>query len=124
MSRQKDREEFTARVTRAFPALAPHLAAELARKLMRLAATADRLAVEGCNGPNGVERMDGKRIEQWENDLAKRDERAEARIQKLCAEHGIEVETSGDPRGYVVKIKLTGQHGNTMGGEGWIGVPS
>lgn len=103
------------------------LNADLSRRLMRYAATLQRLAEAQCNGDYPAD--NGERPTKpctncenhWaESALRKRDGvcidcRTEAALKDFAAEHGIELEFQGDPRGCIVSVKR---------GDKLIGVPS
>lgn len=108
MSYRREREETIAQLTREGWSL------DAIRKLLRAAKTAQRLAIEGCNGPRDE----------------KRHERAsylsDRRIAAICETEDspcLGVQTEGDPRGYVVKVRLKSGRSNHWGGETW-GVPA
>jgi signal transduction histidine kinase len=117
MASQKEREEFIAMfVSEAFDKLGQtkgtcERAIELARLIMRDAATHGRLAVEDCN--RGLTESERKREGECEKRIAER-----------AAFIGARCKFGGDPRGHTVKLLLRSNRGNTWGGasEGW-GVP-
>lgn len=84
----------------------------------------NKIAERQCNGYPVFE--NGRFMLGWDPVAAKKDEDREAKIeQELAAlgnKYGLTFDTSGDPRGYVVKMKTpkTGKY-NTWGGasEGW-----
>jgi hypothetical protein len=87
-------------------------AGRLAPELIRVANKLQRLAVARCN----------RELSEREEAA---DDRAEAKARELVAPFGIEVETSGDPRGAVLKLKFNkSRNGNSWGGENMRCVPS
>jgi hypothetical protein len=97
-----------------------HDVLELCSLIARNAKTYDRLQVEACNGPWFVSVPNPfrtqaeytKKLEHWESDLAKRDERCAARltglIDQLSKVSGVAIKPvlGGDPRGVVVKLAM------------------
>lgn len=104
-SLQKEREEFLLAMAR------EGVPAEVARKVMRHAATVQRLAVDACNR------------ELTRREIL-RDESAMARILALLAPFDVMADFQGDPRGACVKLKLKTHRGNSFGGEGLYCVPT
>lgn len=98
--------------------IAPDVTVNAARLLMRHGATYGRLAEIECS----VELT-----QRQQTQLEKRQEQLERRIRQIVATlgEGFDVNFSGDPRGYTVKITLPTKRYNTWGGEesGW-GVPT
>ena len=117
-------------------------------RLLRHAATYQRLAVAYCNGPEHLNERNpfatiaaksataqkahaayeaerSKAINAWEDRLARDTERCALRIKDICAPFKLPVTLGGDPRGYCVKVKLPDGSHNTWGGsEDGIGVPA
>ena len=128
MATAKEREQFIALMVRDYPEVPLHIAADTARKILRLARTHGNLAVEQCNGPAwgqqyGYNPKPGE-WEAWEDARTKREASCERRITKLCAPFGIVPRFGGDPRGYTVKLQLPSGAHNTWGGrEEGYGVP-
>jgi hypothetical protein len=97
-----------------------HDVLELCSLIARNAKTYDRLQVDACNGPWFVQVPNAhmprdeyrQRLERWESDLAKRDERCAARltalVDQLAKVSGVAIKPvlGGDPRGVVVKLAL------------------
>ena len=110
----RDRETFLAQLVREFPDQSVSFLLDVGRKILRQAATLQRVAEAACN----------HELRDWERDS---DERAEAALRRSIAElPGLSIASiGGDPRGYVVKLKLPSGRGNTWGGDetGW-GVPA
>ena len=88
------------------PALSHDGAAYGALQLMRLSGRYARLQVIACN----TELTDRQRA---------RERKLEDDITALCDALGLELDLSGDPRGYVVKVDL-GHQSNELGG--WWGI--
>ena len=115
MSYQKDRDEFVAQIVIevANAPKSPHDATngawrtatgtDLARLILRNAATLDRLAVKQCNDP-------------WTDCDERQVEQARARIDEACKPWGIVAAYSRDPRGAVVKLLLPSGRYNSWGG--------
>lgn len=80
------------------------------KRIMRLAATVQRLAETACNRELTVKEIH-------------KDENAQADILKLLAPHDCMATFQGDPRGCCVKIQPPDGHTNDFGGEG-ICVPA
>jgi hypothetical protein len=82
---------------------------EIARdavEIVRLATTIQRIAVIACN----------RELSEREK---RRDEACEENLRILLAKYKATVSTSGDPRGYVVKVRFPdGERHNDYGGEG------
>lgn len=98
MSYRKDRDETIAALTRNGVPL------DAARKVLRYAATLQRLAVTRCN-----------------RETTPRENASELRTtERLLLEltpRGIKVDVNGDPRGYVVKVHFADGSYNTWGGK-------
>lgn len=101
----------------------------LLSKLCSQATTYHRIQEDICNGPPGVEHMDPKTIERWQERTAKRDTRQEeliwitlAKINDLV---GIEMlpKFGGDPRGATLKLIMPDGRYDDWGKEG-ICVPT
>lgn len=95
------------------------------RKLLRAATAAQRAAIDECNGPPSHLR-DEHGARAWIDALAKRSARAARSVELAVKGQPHEcVEIHGDPRGYVVKLKLASGRYNTWGGPdcGW-GIPA
>ena len=129
MSKQSDRDQFIATMTRE----APTMPLSVVRTLMRHSATLTRLAELACSSEaadrdrvrctgakgrrclcdqtNGAEHETVPRI-------AVQADRLEERVTALCAPHGIKPVFSGDPRGAVVKLKLPSGKTDDWGGTG------
>ena len=109
MSYQRDRDEFVgvvvAEVIRGGFRVrgSERQGTELARLILRNAATLQRLGIDGCNR----ELTPGEK---------KQDEDCEQRIRLACERFGIEPTFSGDPRGAVVKLLLPSGRWNSFGG--------
>ena len=101
----KDKVEFAWAMGRHSTATLWHI-----QRLMRTAATLQRLAIEHCN-------RELSELEQMKQS------RATKRIHALCAEIGVKATTYGDPRGCVVKIQVPDGYTNDFGNEG-ICVPA
>ena len=116
----KHRLEFTATLTRELPTLAPHIVVDLARAIMRLGATLQRLAEAQCNGDYPY--FNGSRL-TWKSATCSQCEaecypgalrkggqcpdcRAQATLTALVAPYGIVPYFQGDPRGCVVKLRF------------------
>lgn len=82
-----------------------------ARRLLRYAASLQRLAVTACN----------RELSPAEE---RRDELTAQRVREVAKITGIEVQTSGDPRGACVKVRHYAIPCNSWGGEGWHCVPT
>ena len=137
MSKQADRDQFIATMTRE----APTMPLSVVRILMRHSATLTRLAELACSseaadrdrvpcpasrsrggvgrclcdyrtGPNGEEQH------ETVPRIAVQADRLEDRVTALCAPHGIKPVFSGDPRGAVVKLKLPSGRTDDWGGTG------
>lgn len=136
MSYTKERDEFIGRLVQELQNHPIHIVTDLARQVLRAASTLDRLAVAACNGEypadNGERKT--KTCSQCEIGWAPEflnaagvcgDCRKQAALAKRLKSFGIVPIFGGDPRGYVVKLRMpSGQH-NTMGGaEDGIGVPT
>jgi len=123
----KDRVEFITLFRDEYPERSREDCIKAAGKLLRLAATHGRLAVDECNGPAWTPaRTADESLWRWTWDtwLARRTRDTEQKITRLCAEWGLPVLLGGDPRGYTVKVKFSSGLYNTLGGksEGY-GVP-
>lgn len=109
-----DREDFQMQLAREFPTIGRDKVWHVAKLIMRNAATLQRLAEMACN-------RDLTASEE------KREQTAERHLRDAVSQlPGLSViEIGGDPRGYVVKLKLPSGAYNTWGGEecGW-GVPA
>lgn len=84
------------------------------RDILRAAKTAQRLAVDACNGPRDEARHERATY------------LSDRRIAAICETQDspcLGVHTEGDPRGYVVKIRLKSGRSNHWGGETW-GIPA
>lgn len=85
----------------------PHRVADQVAELFRIGAGVSRRAVQACNGP-------------WNDDIAKRaeraDRRAESRANEILAEYGAVAFIGGDPRGYVFRAVLSTKASNCFGG--------
>lgn len=101
------REKFIAIMVEEFPSA---MALEAAYRILRNSATMQRLSRESCA-----------------RTLTDAEERRYAacgkRIADTCKALGTTCNTNGDPRGFVVMIKLPSGRSNNMGGEMW-GVPA
>lgn len=129
MSYQKERDQFIA------VCVANGLTVDDARAFLRMATTADRLAVAQCNGDwpadNGERQI--KTCPDCEIGWAPSSFRAgvcpdcrlTARIEARAEACNIKVLVNGDPRGFVVKLILPSGSYNSWGGpeHGW-GVPT
>jgi len=114
MSYQKDRDEFVGVIveecTAGVPRLGPHggnrtnEAVDLARLVLRNAATIQRLAILDCN--SGL--TDGQ---------ARAKDSAEQHIETACKLWGIKPMFDGDPRGCCVHLLLPSGRWNSLGGE-------
>lgn len=106
---------------------------DVARAIIRHAATHQRLGVAACNGDfpcdNGVREVapctrcqclyaPGVLVRGLCPSC-----RAEDRIRGLCAPYGITPDFSGDPRGHTVKLAVPGVRGDDWGGTGLLCVP-
>jgi hypothetical protein len=122
----RERDQFTAALAQAYPSMTIERLREARDKLLTLARQHGRLAVEECNGPDGVHLMNSAQIAEWQVNLDLRQTRCEERIKALIADRlpGTKLILGGDPRGYTVKLILPTGAYNTMGGkdDGW-GVP-
>jgi hypothetical protein len=86
---------------------------DFAARLMRYGSTLGRLAEEQCNG-----------YQDWKGNWdEKATARAEARVEKLCAEFGCKADFQGDPRGNTLKIIVPDGFTNDWGRTG-ICVPT
>lgn len=134
LASSKEREEFAGAVSRGLTNVSVAVAMDVARKLLRNAATYQRLAEEECNGhpwqanparyrdaaainPPGY--MDAAAVDRaqtaWDARIERQQEATERRIAAICAEHGMGYELQGDPRGWCVKVTIGGRE---------IGVPA
>jgi hypothetical protein len=113
MSYQKDRDEFVGVIVEevatnnrgAIPQWARNQnAVDLARLILRNAATVQRLAIEHCN-----RQLRPGEEKQWEA--------AKARIVDACKPWGIRAKVNGDPRGCCVKLILPSGRWNSWGGK-------
>ena len=109
MSYQKDRDEFVAVVSAEVEAKGgtTNDGVDLARLILRNAATMQRLAERACSVDMGEKQA---AIEE------KQDERCQERIRKACEPWGIKPNFQGDPRGAVVKLLLPSGRWNSWGG--------
>ena len=94
-----------------------------ARALIALGRSADRLALDRCNGIERYDEKAGRVLAQWtEKDEARAErtsERITAKAAELLAPYGATVaQVGGDPRGYCLKLKLKSGASNGMG-EDW-----
>lgn len=110
MTRQQERDEFIGILLQEFPNHKYADICELARKLMRYAATDDRFACQDCN--------EGLSAEEEERQKAN-----QQRILSLCREWGIVPVFNGDPRGATVKLQVPSGRKNDWGQVG-ICVPA
>lgn len=142
MSKQREREEFIAKIT------AERVPVDVARKLMRAAATLHRLAEMECNGygwedhfkrfacPNAADATAGcdlcGRVEagaphyettQGALYLVRTDAQVRARVERLCAPYGVKPVFQGDPRGAVLKLVVPSGKTDDWGQTG-VCVPS
>lgn len=120
MTRQQERDEFVARLTRELPEIPPHVVASVARQLMRAETTLHRLAEAQCNGDWPADNGERKVIEctrcgsLWVPSVLKGKDRAcpdcrtQDRVVKLCAEYGFVPQFQGDPRGAVLLLHRPG----------------
>lgn len=98
MSRQSDREQFIATM------IQEGFTLDLARKLMRYAATLDRLAVARCNG-------------DWPADNGERKvEACQSLVNRTLDGTGIKPQFHGDPRGPVLRLEMPSGRGAGWGG--------
>lgn len=111
MSYQKDRDEFVAVIVEELAGIArtPGVGTDqpwvdVARLILRNAATIQRLAAEDCN----------RQITDAER---KRWTEAEERISAACKPWGIKPTFNGDPRGCCVKLILPSGRWNGWGGK-------
>ena len=102
MSKVKDREEFVSILTRENPDDAPYCVIRIARDLMRLTATHDRLCVQDCN------------VGLTKPETAKR-ERVESKIRELAHDLNAGVLFQYDPRGATVKLTVPSGKTNDWG---------
>lgn len=109
MSYQHDRDEFVATMSKAGYALSE------IRSLLRSATTSERVNyLISC-----VEMSDKEQAR-----IERADERAEERARKILEIHGHTLITSGDPRGYALRVGKLGKF-NTWGGEeSGYGIPA
>lgn len=139
-SLQKEREEFLLAMAR------EGVPPDVARLVLRHAATVQRLAVDDCNGvpydrgekprhywtsPTtfacGVEDHPTVKFTKRRPCVtcpACRSTFAESRILALLAPFDVVPNFQGDPRGACVKLKLKTHRGNSFGGEGLYCVPT
>jgi hypothetical protein len=80
------------------------------KRIMRYAATVQRLAETACNRELTVQEI-------------RKDENCMAEIIAICAPSDVAANFNGDPRGCVVKLRVPDGYNNDWGGEG-ICVPS
>lgn len=124
---QKERIDFITRMQRA------GLDREDAESFMRYAATLYRLAIASCNGewPAGGP-VSGLKVcphcdMMWCKATFARgmcpDCRTTDLATKLANTLKIEIETGGDPRGSVIKLRVPGDNGNDFGGSQMVCVP-
>jgi len=110
MSYQHEREVFIAQMTQ------EGIPLDVCLRVLRNANTIQRLAARECS------------VEMSEAESKREELRAaacEARIAKMLAPYGVTVDTSGDPRGFCVKLMLPSGKYNTWGGaESGYGVPT
>lgn len=142
MTYQTERDEFISRLTREIPTQPPHMIADLARGILRAASTLDRLAVAQCNGDWPADNGERKTVVcpicecGWvpsslavaksgphKGQKVCQDCRTEERLTATLKPYGIEPIYGGDPRGYVVKLKMPSGATNTWSQDG-IGVPT
>lgn len=104
----------------------PHVIAKNAADLLRIGSGVARRAVALCNGEGRKrEYLDGRWLASWdeedERSRERADDRARTRAQAIADHYGATVETSGDPRGYTLKLHLKSGRHNTFGGKesGW-----
>ena len=104
--------KFEMALVEAFPTKGRQALQTIAQELRRHTRIIQRIGLEQCNRPE-------RPYDKWEQ----RNADAEAAIVKLCQELGDCTPIfDGDPRGYMVKLKLPTGRYNNLGGEGW-GVP-
>ncbi|MCZ8104006.1 MAG: hypothetical protein O9972_39695 [Burkholderiales bacterium] len=103
----------------------PEIVARDALALIRISKGVSRWAVLHCNGRERWDAALRRRVASWTeaDDAAKEkaDARALTKLQEIASRYGATVTISGDPRGYVVKLKLASGRHNTWGGaaDGW-----
>lgn len=110
MSKQRDREEFLVTASK------EGIPLETARKLLRHAATLDRLAVAMCNGDWPADNGERKVVEcpkcesLWVKSSFRKgmcpDCRTQELVQSICEPLKITPVFGGDPRGCVLKLKV------------------
>lgn len=123
MSRQREREEFVAKMTQ------EGVPVEVARKLLRAAASLQRIAELQCSSEAADRdrvRCPGDRKEggclcrdygSYRNEPGNlghgkvphvnvQEDRIERRVKKLCSIYGVKPIFQGDPRGAVVKLQV------------------
>ena len=84
-----------------------------ARALLLHASALQHLCVEDCN----------RNLTEQEKSMLAIAEKRIARIVAKYSHLGFEVDTNGDPRGAVVKLRIPNYHGNDFGGTGMECVP-
>lgn len=107
--------------------LHPDVTAADALALIRIGNGVARWAVRACNGEGHrvTHPASGGWCWQWDDsdNIAheKADARALAKLQAIADRYGATVKLGGDPRGYVVKLRLASGRHNTWGGapDGW-----
>lgn len=115
------REAYFRRTGERYATVAPHVAAREALALIRIGAGVSRWAVKACNG---IVRYHGNGISSgtwYESDEAakdKADARALAKAQAIADRYGATVAIGGDPRGYVLRLRLASR-ARLSGDDGW-----
>jgi len=116
------REAYFQRTGDRYASAPPHVAARDALALLRIGASVSRWAVKACNG---IVRYQGNGIScgtWYESDEAAKDradKRALAKAQAIADRYGATVVIGGDPRGYVLRLRLATKRSNGMADDGW-----
>lgn len=104
-------------------AIVPHIVARDCAALISLARAAQRVALTRCNG---IERWNDQAkmrlaslTEEDEARLDKATDRTRAKAGEIAAKYGATAEVGGDPRGYVLRLRLASGRSNSFAGEGW-----
>lgn len=116
MTYQQERADFTRRIVNAKPAdMSIAQAEHAAALLMRHATTHNRIQEIWCN----VE-MSERMTKYWE----KREQQLERRMKEIATGLNMQIDFTGDPRGYTTRVFFPDNSYNTWGGvESGFGVP-
>lgn len=116
MSYISNREDFLIGLVQEFPDQVDQVV-KIGRALLQAAQSYYKLQVRACNrGLTDAERSRERQLEL----LIER----QVHVLDKAGTVSIGVEFAGDPRGYVVKLRLPSGRSNSFGGEGVWGVPT